>query len=183
MSDDPKRPLKNIFNTVGNDKSTTEEDHRTVADKDNSGLTPSPPSFSKPNSPDRAPAGTVPVQPPKHEEEIDVIFIPAEETEADMNLGTDDVTLDEEINGYRVLTKVDDVPNENGIDGGRISRLAFIDQEGEASVYFENGDWIREPSTPLENQMIDDIKEDLNQTPEKEFKRIDFRSNDHDHDI
>jgi len=182
MSEDDKRPIKNEFNKAGTKKNVPEEDHRTVADKGNSGLTPSPPSFAKPNNPERAPAGAVPIQ-QKQEEEFDIIFTPDFAPEPNINLGTDDITLDEEMNEYRVLTKVDDFPNDNGIDGGRISRLAFIDQDGEASVYFENGDWVREPSTPLENQMVDDIKEDLNQTPDKEFKRIETPTNENDHDL
>ncbi|PCI01609.1 MAG: hypothetical protein COB76_00990 [Alphaproteobacteria bacterium] len=155
-----------------------EEDKRIIAKKDNTNHKPKPPSFSQSSSAAVAPTGNVPVTPKDQEFEIE--FIPYDPAEHPINLTTDDLTLDWEDNGYRIMIKQEDQPHDQGIDGGRISRLALV-KDNEPPVYFDYGEWVNPPKSPLECQMVDEIKEDLNATPEKPFKG--FSGPDSDHEI
>lgn len=184
---DPKKPANDNIEQ----KTTSPEvvDTRTVAEKDNTTLHPKPPSNLRITTPSLSPTGSVPVSTKSQNEKPDasltaqdIVFEPYDPSEHPINLSTDDITLDEQINEYRVLTKVDDLPNENGIDGGRISRLAFV-IDGDAEVYFDYGEWIRPPKTPLEHRMVDDIKDDLNATPEKDYSGFATPETDNDPEL
>lgn len=171
MNEDDKTPKK-AFNEKAPEP--------TIADKDNTNYKPKPPTFANSSSPRLAPTGNVPVT--QKEQEFEIEFIPYDPAEHPINLGTDDLTLLWEDNGYTVKIKQEEQQHKEGIDSGRISRLA-LEKDGEASVYFDYGEWVKSPKTPLEIQMVDDIKADVNHAPDKDFKGFHDPDPDDDHEI
>ncbi|MCV6575857.1 MAG: hypothetical protein OIF58_08995 [Cohaesibacter sp.] len=185
MSDDERNRLSEQFNKPSSGKNQEQkEDHRVVAEKDSTRKSITPPKFAPGSGPRNAPMGSVAIA--TDEQVLDIELIPYDPTEHPINLGTEDLTLDWEEHGYRVMVKQEEQPHAQGINGGRISRLALVKEEDAeivADVYFDYGEWINPPLTPLQRQMVDDIKIDLNATPDKDFTRVDDPENDHDHEI
>lgn len=186
MSKDDKR-LKDTFNESASNippkqtENEKEEDKRIIAKKDNTNHKPKPPSFSLSSSAAIAPTGNMPVTPKDQEFEIE--FIPDfDQDEPNIDLTLDNTLIDGKAsNGIEFIIKQEDDPSSLGIDGGRISRLTLV-QNDVPSAHFDK-EWIIEPKTPLEIQVIDEIKEKFNDTPEIPFKGFNDPDPDNDHDI
>ena len=115
---------------------------------------------------------------------LEAEFIPEKAQKPPLNLNTDDITLDWQEEGYRILLKQESGPSEMGIDGGRITRLVMVDDK-ENTVNFDNGEWAEEPSLPIEYALVDKVKSELNGTHEQEVDQATdiTPKNDLDHDI
>ncbi|MEP1964466.1 hypothetical protein [Tateyamaria sp.] len=115
---------------------------------------------------------------------LEAEFIPEKAQKPTLNLNTDDITLDWQEEGYRILLKQEDGPSDMGIDGGRITRLVMVDDK-ENTVNFDNGEWAEEPSLPIEHALVDKVKSELNGTHEQEVEDANDITPeiDPDHDI
>ncbi|MEP4552728.1 MAG: hypothetical protein ABJR46_15025 [Tateyamaria sp.] len=111
-------------------------------------------------------------------------FIPEMAQKPPLNLNTDDISLDWQEEGYRILLKQEDGPSDMGIDGGRITRLVMVDDK-ENTVNFDNGEWAEEPSLPIEYALVDKVKSELNGVHDQEVDEAPdiTTKNDPDHDI
>ena len=84
------------------------------------------------------------------------------EREVPVNLDRSDITVEDQNKGFTVLVRRDEEKSDKGIDGGHISRLTLTKGEigsEEIFAHFESGEWIKEPKTFLENQIIAEAKE------------------------
>ncbi len=139
-----------------------------AAEKDNTSHDINPPEFIVSFEPEFAPYGAMPVQKKKEN-----LKSSKHQEVPDHNafLEYDDVTTDGDAYGFKFLVKQEvDFPKD-GLNEGRISRLTLI-EDGKPVVHFEKGEWVLPPETPAQIQLIDDIKEEFNETPEKEFTSI-----------
>jgi hypothetical protein len=97
-------------------------------------------------------------------------------------LDRNDVNLEYQDKGFNVLLRVDDNKSDRGVDGGRISRLTLTEGEiGNEKIHahFESGKWEQDPSTFVENQIIDDAKKQNNGLTAEDLKQEYTEANRH----
>lgn len=174
MNEDHKNPksAKKWFNLEAEDK--------VVAEKDSTNMQPNPPDFIIEFVPEFAPIGSVSVQ--RNNKNNSANLEPETPKEEPIDTSRDDISLEWEDHDHTIIVKQEDEQWEKGIEGGRISRLVLI-KDDDPVVAFQDGKWVEPPESPLHIQMVDEIKDDLNDTPKKEFKGFHDPDPDNDLDI
>lgn len=124
------------------------------------------PKNNRKNVPTRAPSPTGTVRVP---EKTEFSFVVEEEITpehfVEIDLSRNDINYEPEINGFKVLLRLNSEPHELGIDGGRISRLTLTTGElgnEDIHAHFDDGEWIEKARTPLEIQTVMKAKKEHN---------------------
>lgn len=103
----------------------------------------------------------------------------------EINLDRTDVNLEYQDEGLNVLIKREDETSERGIDGGHISRMTITKGElgkEEILAHFDQGEWLKEPETFLEKQVVMDAIELDNGIKKPDVEQSVSQSQDHDID-
>ncbi|WP_208347470.1 hypothetical protein [Pseudaestuariivita rosea] len=88
----------------------------------------------------------------------------------------ENITVDEKVHGYSVLTRIEDEKSPLGVDGGHVSILILLEGEKEVpKTHFQAGEWHQKPETTLEKQIVMDTLEKYNG-----IKPPDIEPPDHD---
>ena len=131
------------------------DDPRTPADKDSTGKNHNKKNEKSYNAASLTPMGSVAVN-AKRTVTVSMITEEMPARDEPVNLDRFDVDLEEKFKGLNVLVRLNDNgPTENGIDGGRITRLTVTEGEignEKIAAHFDNGKWARKPETVLEIQ-------------------------------
>jgi hypothetical protein len=161
------------------------EDTRTVAEKDSTHPEHTPPNVAKMGGASYSPMGTVPV---KTSREVNITVTSEEMPSRDIKVGLDraDVNVEYENKGFNVLVRRDDVKSDTGIEDGHISRLTLTKGEignEEIHAHYDDGKWVKEPSTFLAKQAVMEAKKQDNGITMPSIKPAFTKSHDPDIDI
>lgn len=147
-------------------------------DKDNVDRTPKPPTHvpggSAANLAPRGALGTkrglaAPIVPTKP------MSLGVRKDDFDKDLSVDGKILS--VDGYRFAAKVNDLPSQRGIGGGKIAKLEIMDGDRIAARY-DRG-WDIAPQTARDREAFEKVRTVLD-PPEREFKPIAPRTPDKD---
>jgi len=184
MADDPKKPNKRIQFRKGDDANNKkiqfrpDEDPRTIADKDATAPTHKPKQVKSLGAASFSPMGTIAIKGTRNVN-ISVISEEIPDREELVRLDREDITVQYENKGLTVLVRKEDEMSSRGIDGGYISRLTVTQGEvgnEEILAHFDKGQWLKEPETFVEKQVVEEAKA-MDNGIDREFKTPD-REND-----
>lgn len=193
MSDKEEKSLNRIFNSASKnvpiEREALPKNTRTVADKDNAEFRHDVPNKDQRPASNLAPAGMSGVSSPPNTvppitEKIFVEFTPEGFDEvAPIDLSNDGSLVDgKTAQGFNFLIKQEEKSFSNGLDGGRISRLTLLDENGEAVCHFENR-WHLPADTPEKVQSVHDLNSKFGEVPRKAFRSFGDMNPDKNHDI
>lgn len=153
----------------------TNPDGSPLRHKDNAQPTPKPPQGVTRPAPNLAPPGMQGIrtglkQPIQHIPE------PQKPSNITKDAGQVDTSqwIDGKITtmkGYEFQAKMYDEPSQHGIDGGKISKLD-VRKDGELVMRYDRG-WDKDPKTPEHKEVLQRIRNGLDDSPQKPFKGFD----------
>lgn len=170
MNEEPETPKKRInFRKNSNENGKkidfrATDDTRTVATKDGTTRTHKPPNVTTANAMTRSPMGSVAVN---RSRDVSITVTSEDLPAYDIPVSMDrqDVDIDYENKGIRVLVRRDDEKSVMGIDGGHISRLTLAQGpigDEEILAHYDKGEWLKEPDTFLAKQVTMEAKKQDN---------------------
>lgn len=178
----PTEPFWNASHHTPAQKSQLQDPHKLnpARDKDNTGRAPKPPTFvpggGASNLAPRGALGTKPGLPAAP-------IVPAKPMHVEIINGTSEKDFGIQgtitsMEGYRFTAKVNDLPSQFGVDGGKITKLQ-INHGDRIAAQFDRG-WDVKPQTAQDREALQKIRTVFD-PPDREFTPVAPKSPDKDH--